>query len=295
MNICVTGSSGLVGTALTRAVRQRGDTTTALRRGSGPAGLSWNPSTYALADPAGLEGFDALVHLAGEPIAGRWTRHRKARIRSSRVNSTAMLARQLAGLNRPPRVWVVASAIGYYGSRGDEVLTEASSPGTGFLAEVCRDWEAAAEPARAVDIRVAHLRFGMLLSPDGGALQTMLPPFRWGLGGPLGSGLQHMSWATLADAVRALLFVLDQDDLSGPVNVTAPHPCTNREFTKALGHVLRRPAVMRVPAPLIRLLLGEMGDGLLLASQRVHPRQLQEHGFVFNHDRIEQGLESTLT
>ena len=300
MLIAVTGSTGLVGGALAprlaagghRVVRLVRSTTTALLPGE--RAVSWDPDAGAI-DSTGLVGVEAVVHLAGESIAsGRWTEARKRRIRASRVGSTRLLAEALARLARPPRVLVAASATGYYGDRGDEVLREDSAPGRGFLASVCREWEAAAEPAARRGIRVVHLRIGLVLSRDGGALAALLTPFRLGAGGPVGSGAQWWSWITLDDLVGAILHALVTEPLAGPVNAVAPNPVTNREFAKTLGRVLRRPALLPLPAFAARLVLGEMAGALLLASARVVPARLQATGYAFREPVLEGALRREL-
>jgi hypothetical protein len=236
-----------------------------------------------------------VVHLAGENIAaGRWTPARKEAIRRSRVDGTRLLAGALARLDRKPRVLVSASAVGFYGDRGDEPLTEASAPGSGFLAEVCLAWEAATAPARDAGVRVVTPRLGMVLARDGGALAKMLPPFRLGLGGVIGSGRQWVSWIALPDLVAALRHLLARDDLAGPINAVAPEPITNREFTKTLGRVLRRPTLFPLPASLVRLLLGEMGEAALLGSTRALPAGLQASGFRFSTPELEGALKAVL-
>ncbi len=283
MTVLVTGSRGLVGAALVPALETAGH---AVRRLS----LRGQP-----VNPAVLEGVDAIVHLAGEPIAaGRWTPLQKAKIRDSRVRVTGTLCDALARLTTPPKTFISASAIGYYGDRGGEVLREDSLPGTGFLPEVGVAWEQAAEPARRRGIRVVHLRFGIILARQGGALAKMLAPFRLGLGGPLGSGRQWFSWIALDDVVGIIQFALATESLRGPVNVVAPQPVTNADFTKALGRALRRPAVFPVPAFALRLLLGEMADGLLLASTRVEPTALTAAGYRFRHPELEPALRALL-
>lgn len=300
MLVAVTGSTGLVGGALAprlaagghRVVRLVRSTTTALLPGE--RAVSWDPDAGAI-DSTGLVGVDAVVHLAGESIArGRWTEARKRRIRASRVGSTRLLAEALARLARPPRVLVAASATGYYGDRGDLVLREDSAPGSGFLAGVCREWEAAAEPAARRGIRVVHLRIGLVLSRDGGALAALLTPFRLGAGGPVGSGAQWWSWITLDDLLGAILHALATEPLAGPVNAVAPNPVTNREFAKTLGRVLRRPALLPLPAFAARLVLGEMAGALLLASARVVPARLQATGYAFREPALEGALRREL-
>ena len=235
-----------------------------------------------------------MVHLAGENIAGRWTLSKKQRIRDSRVASTALLAEVLAGLQRPPTVFACASAIGYYGNRGDEILTEASTAGSGFMAEVCREWEAATVPATAAGIRTLNLRFGVVLDVNAGALKKMLPAFRLGLGGPMGNGRQFWSWICLSDAIGAILHALEHPELHGPINIVAPHPVRNREFAVALGAALHRPAVLPTPAFALRLLLGEMADEALLSSVRVEPSVLVGSGYRFRWLELGEGLVGVL-
>ena len=297
MNILVSGSSGLVGSALVPFLTAQGHVVTRLVRGSAAAAektVAWDPENGRV-DASSLEGFDAVVHLAGENIAaGRWSAERKARIRNSRVVGTRTLAEALARLNHPPQVLASASAIGYYGSRGDEVLREDSASGSGFLAEVAREWEAAAAPAVDKGIRVAFLRFGVILSTHGGALPRMLFPFRMGAGGKIGNGRQYMSWVALDDVVGATHHALANADLRGPVNVVAPNPVTNVEFTRALGRVLRRPTIFPLPAFAARLLLGEMADELLLASARVEPARLTATNYAFRFPELEAALRYLL-
>jgi uncharacterized protein (TIGR01777 family) len=241
-----------------------------------------------------LEGFDAVVHLAGETIAQRWTDAAMRRILDSRVTSTRLLARALAALERPPQVTVCASAVGYYGSRGNEVLTEESSPGSGFLAEVCRQWEQAAAGITERGTRLVLLRFGMILSAAGGALRRMLPPFRLGAGGKLGSGEQYVSWIAMDDLLEIILFALVNPALRGPVNAVAPNPVTNLDFTHTLGRVLRRATIVSVPSFAIRLMFGKMGEEVLLASARVKPARLVAAGFPFHYPELEPALRRTL-
>jgi hypothetical protein len=237
-----------------------------------------------------LEGLEAAVHLSGVNLAeGRWTPARKREIETSRVDSTRVLAALLAGLKRPPKTLLVASAMGFYGDRGDEVLDESSSAGQGYLPEICAKWEAASAAAQSGVIRVVHLRFGIVLGPEG-ALKKMLPVFRLGLGGRLGSGRQWMSWIGLVDAVRAILFAINAETLAGAVNLTAPHPVTNAEFTRALGRALHRPALMPVPALALRLMFGQMADEALLASTRVLPGKLLGAGFQFKQPTVDEAL-----
>ena len=243
-----------------------------------------------------IEGMDAVVHLAGENIgAGRWTRNRKARIFDSRVKGTRLLCESLANLNHPPQALICASAIGYYGSRGTEVMKEGSESGAGFLADVCREWEIATEFIGQAEIRVVNLRMGIVLSLAGGPLEKMLPPFKMGVGGILGNGRQYMSWITLDDAVGAIYHTLLTDSLQGPVNNVAPYPITNREFTKALGHVLRRPTLFPLPSFALRIMFGkEMANELFLSSTRVEPARLLETGYTFQYPELEGALRHVL-
>lgn len=278
----VTGSSGLVGTALLSQLAESGCETVRLAR----------PLNGRIHLPKIL---DAVVHLAGEPIANeRWTEAKKARILASRVEGTRILCESLAQVEPPPQTLVCASAIGFYGNRGDEVLDEESGSGRGFLADVARAWEAATRPAVERGIRVVCLRFGMILSPQGGALAKMLPPFRCGVGGRIGSGQQYWSWITLDDAVEIVCHALTTATLSGPVNAVAPQAVTNAEFTAALGRVLGRPTLAAVPAWAARIAFGQMADELLLASARVAPRRLQETGYVFRYGEIDAALRHLL-
>jgi uncharacterized protein (TIGR01777 family) len=295
MKVLVSGPHGLIGSALLQFLASEGDGVVGLTR-SKPAEneITWDPVAGKL-DWQQLTAIDAVVHLAGENIAsGRWTEKVKNRIRDSRVKGTTLLCRQLAELPTPPKVLVAASAIGIYGDRGDEQLDENSAPGTGFLAEVCREWEGATEPARARGIRVVNLRFGVVLSSAGGALAKMLFPFKMGVGGVLGSGRQYMSWIALDDAVGAIHHALVHDDLSGPVNGTTPNPVTNREFTKTLGKVLSRPTVFPMPAFAARLAFGEMADALLLASACVLPAKLEVTNYAFRYAQLDAALRHLL-
>lgn len=294
MKVVVSGASGLVGSALMSRLSGAGHQTERLVRTAGGDGIHWDPVAGQM-DRSALENWDAVVHLAGENIAnGRWTAKKKERIGQSRIAGTSLLCQTLAGLARPPRVLVSASAIGYYGDRGDEVLSEESPPGTGFLSDVCQQWEQATEPAGAKGIRVARLRFGVILSPAGGALKSMLPPFRLGLGGRLGNGRQFMSWLALDDAVNIIEHTLSSSGLRGPVNAVSPQPVTNSEFTRVLGSVLSRPTIFPVPSLGVRILFGELADALLLASTRVIPARLQQAGFRFQYPELEAGLHHLL-
>lgn len=293
MKIVVSGASGLIGSALVEDWAAAGHEAVRLVRRAAPEtpGVArWDPDAGQL-DPRVLDGTDAVVHLSGENIAqGRWTAARKARIRGSRIRSTECVVRALLETANPPKCFLCASAIGYYGSRGDERLTESSAPGTGFLAEVCQAWEAATRPASEHGIRVANLRFGMVLSREGGALRAMLPAFKAGAGGIIGPGTQYVSWIAIDDLVDAVRSVLDEPSLAGPVNIVSPNPVANAAFTKALGRVLRRPTVIPMPAWGVRLIFGEMADTLLLASQRVEPARLLAAGYRFRFAEIEDAL-----
>jgi uncharacterized protein (TIGR01777 family) len=296
MRVAVTGASGLLGQTLVPMLTTGAHEVAAAVRDPGgePRRLVWSVER-GIEDPARWEGLDGVVHLAGENIAERrWTVAQKERIRRSRVEGTRRLSESLSLLSQPPRVAVIASAIGYYGSRGDERLTEESRPGSGFLPEVCQHWEAAAEPLRAAGTRVVHARFGIILSPRGGALQKMLLPFRLGMGGRVGSGRQYWSWVSIDDAAAAILHALMTDSLAGPVNVVAPQSVTNAEFTATLGRVLHRPTWVPMPAFAARLALGEMADALLLASARVQPQRLEQSGFTFRHAQLETTLRALL-
>jgi uncharacterized protein (TIGR01777 family) len=293
MTVLVTGSSGLVGSALVSSLRDSGHKVRRLVRAGSKANSDvacWDPKGERI-DPGSFRETDAVVHLAGENIAaGRWTSEQKARIRDSRVKGTRLISEALATLTDRPAVLVCASAIGFYGDRGDEPVNEASLAGRGFLADVCREWEAAAEPAAAAGIRLVHARLGIVLSRSGGALAKMLTPFRMGAGGVIGDGLQYMSWIALDDTVAAIQHALTTDSLHGPVNVVAPNPVTNREFTKTLGRVLRRPTLLPIPGFGARLVLGEMADALLLASVRAEPTCLLKTGFRFRFPELESAL-----
>ncbi|HTV01192.1 MAG TPA: TIGR01777 family oxidoreductase [Luteitalea sp.] len=301
MRIAITGASGLVGSALAPHLESRGHEVIRLQRAGRPgrggkdAGAhTWSPER-GLEHPERLGTIDALVHLAGESVAGaRWSPTVKARIRDSRVGPTRALAQSLATLAQLPHVMVSASAIGYYGDRGNEPLTEQSPPGNGFLADVCRDWERATEPASAAGVRVATTRFGIILDAHGGALGKMRLPFSLGLGGRLGSGEQIYSWVAIADVVGALTHAVERDALRGPVNVTAPHPVSNAEFTRTLGRVLHRPAVIPVPAFALRAAVGELADAELLSSKRVLPAALEAADYQFAHPQLEGALRATL-
>jgi hypothetical protein len=295
MKILVTGSTGLVGAALVARLTASGHRVLPLRRGTARSASEafWNPETGQAHFPASIP-LDAVVHLAGENIAQRWTPAAKARIRSSRVDATRLLCEALVTLPQPPRVLVCASATGYYGDRGDEVLGEQSGPGTGFLAEVCQAWELAAEPAWRCGIRVVHLRLGVVLARHGGALAKMLPAFRLGLGGQLDTGQQCWSWIVLEDLLRVIELALAESNLSGAVNAVSPAPVTNAEFTCALARAVRRSALLAMPAMAVKLLFGEMGREALLASARVRPARLIESSFAFRFPELDAALASAL-
>lgn len=295
MRILLSGATGLIGGALRPFLTCAGHTVVALTRSPKQAGeIGWEPATGKL-DATALEGFDAVIHLAGESIAaGRWNPARKARIVSSRVDGTRLLAEAVAGLSNPPQTFLSASAIGYYGDRPGELLTETSEPGSGFLAETCTAWEAAARPAAEAGIRVVHPRFGAVLSSSGGALAKMLPPFVMGAGGRLGSGRQAMSWIALDDVVGALYHLLATPALAGPVNLVAPHAVTNAEMTRRLAEVLRRPAIAPAPAAGLKLALGEMANELLLADQRIEPAALTAAGYAFRFPELDGALRHLL-
>ena len=296
MKVLISGSHGLVGSVLTRSLETQGHEVFRLVRylpGS-ESEVEWNPDRYSIAI-ARLEGFDAVVHLAGEGIAeGRWTEEKKQRIRDSRVKGTKLLSDALANLERPPKSLICASAIGYYGNRGDEQLTEESPPGDDFLANVCVEWEQTTQEAADKGIRVVNARFGIILSKDGGALAKMLTPFRLGIGGRVGSGKQWMSWIALDDVIGAIEYALANESLRGPVNYVAPNPVRNSEFTKTLGKVLSRPTLFPIPEFGVRLAFGEMADALLLSSQRVDPQRLIKAGFQFQYTQLESALNHVL-
>ncbi len=294
MNVLISGATGLIGSALVPELEAKGHTVTRLSRSqSGASTVRWDPSAGTI--DGDLEGTGAVVHLAGESIAqGRWSPDKKRRMLDSRVQGTRLLAERISALATPPGVMVSTSAVGYYGDRGDEVLTEESAPGADFLARVCREWEAAAEPARRAGIRVVHPRLGIVLTPQGGALGTTLPIFKLGGGGKIGSGRQWWSWVALDDVVGSVLHALTDEGVEGPVNVGSPNPMTNAEYTKVLGKVLGRPTVLPLPAPAARIMLGEVADALLLASQRMRPARLQATGYAFRYPQLEGALRHLL-
>ena len=298
MRILLSGATGFLGKTLRETFAREGHEVTALLRRPPEedqgAFVLWDPAAGRLASTA-LEGFDAVIHLAGENIAARrWTAAQKERIRSSRVEGTRLLSEALSKLGKKPHSLLSASAVGFYGDRGDEILTEVSAAGSGFLAEVCEAWEAATQPAQDAGIRVVHLRFGAVLSPSGGMLAKLLPLFRWGLGGRLSNGRQWISWICRDDLTAAVRHLLANSSLSGAFNITAPSPVTNAEWTVTLSRVLRRPALFHLPAWLLRILLGELADGLLLASTRAVPYRLQDSGFSFRDGILEPALRRML-
>jgi len=302
MRILVSGASGFIGSALVPTLETAGHSVVRLVRRE-PAANAANevrldptidPPLATPAEAGKPQGFDAVVHLAGESVAGRWSAAKKARIRESRVRGTRMLASALSRSDPRPKVMVCASAIGIYGDRGDEVLREESAPGSDFLAEVGKEWEAATEPAARVGIRVVSLRIGVVLSPRGGALGRMLTPFRMGAGGRIGSGHQWMGWITLDDLVGVIQHALATESLRGPVNTVAPSPVTNAQFTRALGQALHRPTIFPLPAFMVRLIFGEMGEALLLGGQRVDCGKLLGSGYGFRHPELKPALEALL-
>ena len=299
MRIAITGSTGLVGSALVPFLTAGNNAVTHLVRAQSKqpslgSSFVWDPLKGEVNTRA-LEGADAIIHLAGENIAaGRWNARRKTSIKESRLTSTRLLAKSLSQMPSPPRVFISASAIGYYGDRGEERLDESSSPGTGFLADVCREWEEATAPAASRGIRVVNLRIGMVLSPKGGALAKMLTPFRLGLGGVLGEGRQFMSWISIDDLIGIIYHALITESLQGPVNAVTPHPITNRDFTRILGSVLHRPTIAAVPAFAARLAFGEMADALLLSSTRVTPKRLLDSRYQFRYPDLESALKHLL-
>lgn len=302
MKIIVTGSTGLIGKALVASLIARGDVEVMClvrgaahpQRADGAREVLWNPARGEL-NRTELEGHDAAIHLAGDPIAeGRWTDEKKRRIRESRVQGTVLLAETLAGLASPPRVLLSASAVGYYGERGAAVLDETSAPGADFLSGVCRDWESSTEAAKVAGIRVVSLRFGVVLSGTGGALAKMVTPFKMGVGGKIGSGEQYMSWIAIDDVVGAIQHALAHEELEGAVNVVAPRAVTNGEFTKTLGGVLNRPTLFAVPAFAARLAFGEVADAALLISQRAEPSRLAATNYKFKYPELEGALRHAL-
>ena len=297
--VLASGVSGPIGTALLPALRAAGAQITRLvrptsrRSSQDEATIAWDPEQPISA--SSVSGFDAVIHLAGDSIVGRWTPEKKKSIRDSRVTGTNNLAQALAQANLKPAVFVCSSAIGYYGNRGDEVLTEESQPGQGFLPDVCREWEQATRTAADAGIRTVQIRTGVVLSPKGGALAEMIIPFKIGVGGRIGSGKQWMSWIDVDDMVGGILHVLNTEGIRGPVNFVAPNPVTNREYTKTLASVLSRPAIFPLPALMVRLAFGEMGETVLLGSQRVQPSQLVSSGYSFHFKSLQPSLKNALS
>jgi uncharacterized protein (TIGR01777 family) len=289
MKILVTGSTGFIGTPLVAKLRQSGHDVVSLARSSGVPGLQWDPLRREI-DLSRLENFDAVIHLAGESINGKWSRVKKNEIKRSRKEGTAFLVESLLKTKNPPKIFISASAIGYYGDRDDEILNEESLPGNDFLADVCKDWERAAKPLEEKGIRVVYIRNGLVLHPKGGALKELLLPFKFGLGGAVGSGRQWWSWIALNDLLAIYEYALMHETVSGAVNGVAPNTVTNKQFVKTLGKVMRRPAILPLPAFAISLIFGEMGRTLLLKSQRVIPKKITDAGFTFQYDDLEKAL-----
>jgi uncharacterized protein len=295
MKVLIAGASGLVGSALIPALETDGAEVTRLVRTTAGAGeIEWHPNNDQI-DAATLEGFDAIINFAGENIAaGRWTDDQKRKIHDSRVNGTHLLSEAMATSKAQPKVFLCASATGIYGDRGDETLDEQSDSGGGFLAGVCREWEKATEPAVQAGVRTVNLRFGPIISREGGMLAKMLTPFKMGMGGKVGSGKQYISWVAIDDAVNAIKLALKDESFRGPLNIVSPHPVTNEEFTKTLGHVLSRPTALHMPAFAVRLAFGEMADEMLLTSQRVIPKKLNDAGYEFEYPELEGALRKHL-
>jgi uncharacterized protein len=291
MKVLIAGASGLVGSALIPVLEAEGAEVTRLVRSTARAGeIEWHPNRDEI-DAGQLEGFDAIINFAGENIAaGRWTDDQKKKIHDSRVNGTHLLAEAIAKLKEPPAVFLCASATGIYGDRGDEALDEQSESGGGFLAGVCREWEEATEPAIQAGVRTVNLRFGPILAREGGMLAKLLTPFKMGMGGKVGSGKQYISWVAIDDAVNAIKRALHNESLRGPLNIVSPNPVTNEVFTKTLGHVLSRPTALAMPAFAVRLAFGEMADEMLLVSQRVIPKKLNDAGYEFQQPDLEGAL-----
>jgi uncharacterized protein (TIGR01777 family) len=293
MRVVIAGASGLVGEALIPAL-EGSEVTRLVRTSAGAGEIEWHPNNDQI-DADKLEGFDAVINLAGENIAGgRWTDEQKRKIRDSRVNGTHLLSEAIAKLKQKPKVFLCASATGIYGDRGDEQLDEQSDSGGGFLAGVCREWEMATEPAVSAGVRTVNLRFGPIISREGGMLAKMLTPFKMGMGGKVGSGKQYISWVAIDDAVNAIKLALSGETFRGPLNIVSPNPVTNEEFTKTLGHALNRPTALAMPAFAVRLAFGEMADEMLLTSQRVVPKKLNDAGYEFEFPELEGALRKHL-
>ena len=296
MKILITGASGLIGKALQNSFAEKGhDLLLAGRREPRAVNqIQWTIES-GFADPRRLEGIDAFIHLAGENISAlRWTDEKKRAIRDSRVLGTRSVVDAIGNLKQKPKVFIAGSATGYYGDRGDEVMTENDGPGDTFLSEVCKAWEAESRRAEYLGIRSVLLRTGIVLSKDGGALAEMLTPFKLGVGGVVGSGRQWMSWISLEDVVGAINFALENDELSGPINIVAPNPVTNKEFTRTLGEVIHRPTILPLPQFAVKLAFGEMGDALLLDSTRVAPERLTNSGFKFKFEKLKLAVQNAL-
>jgi uncharacterized protein (TIGR01777 family) len=296
MKILITGASGLIGRTLRRSLEEKGHELllASRREPKGPNQINWTVED-GFAEPERLEGVDAVIHLAGESISAlRWTDEKKKAIRDSRVFGTRSVVEAMAKMERKPKIFIAGSATGIYGDRGDEEMTENAQPGDTFLSEVCEEWEAESLKAQELGIRTVLLRTGIVLSKDGGALATMLTPFKLGVGGVVGSGKQYMSWVSLDDEVGAIMFVLENDEIHGPVNVVAPDPVTNQEFTKTLGDVIYRPTIFPLPTFAVDLIFGEMGDALLLDSTRVVPQRLLDAGYKFKYTNLKPALENAL-
>ena len=295
MTVLIAGASGLVGSALIPPLETDGaEVTRLVRRSAGAGEIEWHPNNDQI-DATTLEGFDAVINLAGENIAGgRWTDELKRKIHDSRVNGTHLLSEAIARLKHPTKVFLCASATGIYGDRGDEILDEQSDSGGGFLAGVCREWEQATEPAVAAGVRTVNLRFGPILAREGGMLAKLLTPFKMGMGGKVGSGKQYISWVAIDDVVNTVKLALKDESIRGPLNIVSPHPVTNEEFTKTLGHVLSRPTALAMPAFAVRLAFGEMADEMLLTSQRVIPKKLNDVGYEFQQPELEGALRKHL-
>lgn len=293
MKLLISGATGLIGSRLSAVLRERGDEVVALSRSDRPGSVQWNPQAASL-NPKLLAGYDAIIHLAAENIAGRWTKNKKKRIWNSRVHGTRILAQAIAETDAPPAVFISASAVGYYGSPGDQKVNESAPSGSNFFGRLASQWEGAAHLAARPETRVVSPRLGIVLTPEGGALKAMLLPFKLGLGGPVGNGKQWLSWITLEDAVRALLHCLDDQRVKGAVNLTTPAPVTNRDFSQALAHTLHRPAFLPVPPFALKLVVGDLVDEALVTSIRAMPDALQRIGFHFHHPQLKPALEAML-
>lgn len=290
MKILIAGSSGLIGSQLKTYLLNAGHQVLSLERQK-QGSIYWDPDQGEISAQA-LEGFDAVINLCGENIAERWTEEKKRQILESRVKTTRLLADTLAYLAHPPKIWINASAVGFYGHHGETTLTENTPAGSGFLAQVCQAWEGATQTAEKKGVRVVHARFGIVLSLKGGLLGRLLTPFRLGLGGKIGDGKQYMSWVAIEDVLGAIVHILQHEEFSGAVNIVSPHPVTNQQFTEALGNVLHRPTFCTLPAPLAKLLFGrEMAEEMLLASTRVYPKKLIETEYVFQYPKLEDALQ----